>query len=84
MKSITTERALNLFMRAVVITAISLPVYYGVTEDPPSCTKVGVVTDILELKYRSAVIEIDGNHEVTVNQASLKIGDDYCLSWKKH
>lgn len=43
------------------------------------CVKEATVEEILELRYRDAVILLSTGDQVKVNQARLKPGDTYCL-----
>ena len=46
---------------------------------PMVCTEYAKVSAILSLNYRHATIKLDNGEEVSVNQATLKPGDKYCL-----
>jgi len=61
-------------------------VVFSVYEDhqhPMVCTKSEKVDKILALEYRSGVIQLASGKILTVDQATLKLGDDYCLDWER-
>jgi hypothetical protein len=48
-----------------------------------TCVTSKRVASIAELRYRDAVIVLEDGSNVTVNQAVLKPGDQYCTQWTK-
>jgi hypothetical protein len=66
-------RIFLLSLAAIVITAVLKP------PQKPRCVEEVRVVEILELRYRDAVIlTSDGQHR-TVNQATLRPGDALCV-----
>jgi len=70
--------------------AVIVGVLYGVTAvliasspPAPTCLRNETVTKILELRYRDAIILLSDGTQRTVNQATLKIGSQYCAEWSK-
>ena len=54
---------------------------FNEVKHPMECKQTHKVNKILELIGRDAIIELDDGSEETVNQATLKPGDDYCTEW---
>lgn len=50
--------------------------------EPKKCVSSSKVVDILELKHRDAKIKLENGQIITVNQATLKQGDNYCFAYK--
>jgi hypothetical protein len=50
--------------------------------EPSKCVSSSKVVDILALEYRDAKIKLENGKIITVNQATLKQGDNYCLEYK--
>jgi hypothetical protein len=75
------------FAKALVIIVMLLTLGIWLYTDNQGqthyCEEYGTITDILELQYRSAVIEVNGSIKKTVNQATLKTGDKICLNWER-
>lgn len=67
------------FVLFVTCAAVSV---YDVVH-PVICTESSNVTSILSLDYRSADILLENGSKVTVNQATLKPGDAYCVKYNR-
>lgn len=65
---------------ATLITVSALQIHNDVV-DPWTCAEKSTLTKILELRYRDAVIELKNGKNMTVNQASLKLGDEVCIRY---
>jgi hypothetical protein len=49
----------------------------------PVCVESVKVVEIIELKYRDAVIRTSDGKVRTVNQATMKPGDQLCARWSR-
>lgn len=52
------------------------------SSNPHVCVDESKVADIVSLHYRSATIKLEDGRLVTVHQATLKKGDEYCVKYK--
>lgn len=69
-------KLINVFFLSII--ALTLSACF----EPRKCISSSKVIDILELKHRDAVIKLENGELKTVNQATLKQGDMYCLAYK--
>lgn len=67
------------FILCVLIAIVVITVLKPVLER--ECLEERKVKSILELNYRDATIELDDSTIEVVNQATLKPGDSFCLTW---
>lgn len=54
----------------------------GCDVEPKKCIESSKVVDILELRYREAVIKLENGQTIVVDQATLKQGEMFCLAYK--
>lgn len=50
---------------------------------PFTCVERSPVKEILELRYRDAIILLGNGQKIDVNQATLKPGDLVCSKWER-
>lgn len=71
----------TIFLIILLIVAVLLfIVAYFESKYVTVCTRESIVEDILSINYRSADILLENGMTITVNQATLAPGDDWCLS----
>lgn len=73
----------RLFVATVLLTAAFISIMIYEKNHPYECTRSSVVTEILELRYREAIVQLADGERVQLNQATLKVGDSYCTNWKR-
>lgn len=85
MSSLSTPRPT---LRHAGLIALSLVAMAGAgyalfnsIQHPAVCLSHSKVERILALNYRDATIQLADGSTRTVNQATLKPGDDYCLAY---
>jgi sensor c-di-GMP phosphodiesterase-like protein len=61
-----------------VLGLTSYMIYQDIAH-PYKCVQTSIVTQILELQYREAMIQLADGRKVVVDQATLKPGDTFCL-----
>jgi hypothetical protein len=59
----------------------ALGIAHNVKHGEAVCVDEVTVKAILELHYRDAIIELTDGRKHTVNQATLKPGDKFCLKY---
>jgi hypothetical protein len=65
------------------IILICLGLAMNEAEHPDVCKHEETVTQILELRYRDAVVLLSDGSKRNVNQATMKPGDKFCTYWSK-
>lgn len=74
------------FAGILLFTAIVSFLIYGFWHDSNyyfECIGESKVVEILELKHRDAIILLENGMKIEVNQAHLKLGDNYCYESRK-
>jgi hypothetical protein len=68
-----------------IIFIISIFIFTAIYDNkhPLQCVASSKVVDILSLEYRDATIKLENGKVVSVNQATLKKGDNYCLAYER-
>jgi pyruvate carboxylase len=70
----------------IVSSIVMLAMIFFIIRDemnPKVCVEQATVSKILELQYRSALIQLDNGKTIKVDQASLKIGDAFCTRYER-
>lgn len=71
----------DIFLICFFVAVVTVIVYIDRTTESPKCVDTARVGKIVELKYRDAVVELTDGRRVTVNQATLKPGDQMCVRY---
>lgn len=66
-----------------IIIAFAGYVYWVEENYEYRCVGESKVVEILSLRYRSADILLENGMVITVNQATLTVGDNYCYEYKE-
>jgi hypothetical protein len=74
----------SLVVLVVIVLGTALSILLLISTQLTSvCTAESKVVDIVSVNYRDATIKLENGQLVTVNQATLKKGDAYCLSYQR-
>lgn len=65
----------------ILVTAGLVTTCVRDSNNPLTCVQSSKVKEILSVNYRSASIKLVSGEVITLNQATIKPGDDYCLKY---
>jgi len=81
--TITISAILLAITISEILLAISANIIYEESLTELVCTREEVVKSIVQIRYRSAEIELETGERVWVDQATLSPGSVYCLKQER-
>ena len=74
---------ITLVVVLMLITAGLVTTCVRDNNNPLTCVQSSKVKEIISVNYRSADIKLTSGEVITLNQATIKPGDDYCLKYMR-